>query len=37
MVIQLKAVVTNNKNIDTPNATSLWKVEGNKKLQKNNQ
>ena len=28
--------VTNNKNIDTPNATSLWKVEGNKKLQKNN-
>ena len=28
--------VTNNKNIDTPNAASLWKVEGNKKLQKNN-
>jgi YidC/Oxa1 family membrane protein insertase len=27
--------VTNNKNIDTPNAASLWKVEGNKKLQKN--
>ena len=26
--------VTNNKNIDTPNAASLWKVEGNKKLQK---
>jgi YidC/Oxa1 family membrane protein insertase len=28
--------VSNNKNIDVPNASSIWKVEGNKKLTNNN-
>ena len=28
--------VTNNKNIDVPDASTLWKVEGNKKLTNNN-
>ena len=28
--------VTNNKNIDMPNSSTLWKILGNKKLTKNN-
>ena len=28
--------VTNNKNIDVPNSSTIWKVEGNNKLTKNN-